>query len=96
VIVAPGVRPAQGWLEDEAGADAASARNVEEVMVDLDIVAIDKPDDMNVIVGQAHFIKTVDDIHEALVGTCAGSSAPPRTRWNWSSLEPTSVEALSA
>jgi uncharacterized protein len=37
--------------------------------VDLDIVAIDKPDDMNVIVGQAHFIKTVDDMHEALVGT---------------------------
>jgi hypothetical protein len=37
--------------------------------MDLDIVAIDKPDDMNVIVGQAHFIKTVDDLHEALVGT---------------------------
>lgn len=33
------------------------------------IVAIDKPDDMNVIVGQAHFIKTVEDLHEALVGT---------------------------
>jgi adenosine/AMP kinase len=37
--------------------------------VDLDLVAIDKPEGMNVIVGQAHFIKTVDDIHEALVGT---------------------------
>ncbi|HEX6424929.1 MAG TPA: adenosine-specific kinase, partial [Acidimicrobiales bacterium] len=30
-----------------------------------------KPDDMNVIVGQAHFIKTVDDIHEALAGVSA-------------------------
>lgn len=31
-------------------------------------VPIDKPEDMNVIVGQAHFIKTVEDIHEALAG----------------------------
>lgn len=37
--------------------------------MELDVIAIDKPDDMNVIVGQAHFIKTVEDIHEALVGT---------------------------
>jgi adenosine/AMP kinase len=39
------------------------------VIVELRIVAIDKPDDMNVIVGQAHFIKTVEDLHEALAGT---------------------------
>jgi adenosine/AMP kinase len=36
--------------------------------VELHVVAIDKPDDMNVIVGQAHFIKTVEDVHEALAG----------------------------
>lgn len=36
--------------------------------MELHVVPVDKPDDMNVIVGQAHFIKTVDDIHEALVG----------------------------
>jgi len=36
--------------------------------VELQLVAIDKPDDMNVIVGQAHFIKSVEDIHEALAG----------------------------
>jgi uncharacterized protein len=36
--------------------------------VELHVVSIDKPDDMNVIVGQAHFIKTVEDIHEALAG----------------------------
>lgn len=29
---------------------------------------IDKPDNLNVIIGQAHFIKTVEDLHEALVG----------------------------
>ncbi|MDG3013711.1 adenosine-specific kinase [Speluncibacter jeojiensis] len=36
--------------------------------MELHIVAVDKPDDMNVIVGQSHFIKTVEDLHEALVG----------------------------
>jgi len=39
--------------------------------VELHVVPVDKPDDMNVIVGQAHFIKTVDDIHEALAGVSA-------------------------
>lgn len=29
---------------------------------------IDKPDDLNVVIGQAHFIKSVEDLHEALVG----------------------------
>lgn len=33
-----------------------------------DVVSVDKPDDLNVVIGQAHFIKTVDDLHEALVG----------------------------
>jgi adenosine/AMP kinase len=34
----------------------------------LELVTIDKPADANVIIGQAHFIKTIDDLHEALVG----------------------------
>ncbi len=34
--------------------------------VTLDAVPVDKPGDVNVIVGQAHFIKTVEDLHEAL------------------------------
>jgi adenosine/AMP kinase len=34
----------------------------------FEVVPIAKPDTLNVIVGQAHFIKTVDDLHEALVG----------------------------
>ncbi|MDM7489676.1 adenosine-specific kinase [Rhodococcus sp. GXMU-t2271] len=36
--------------------------------MELHVVAIDKPDDMNVVVGQAHFVKTVEDLHEALAG----------------------------
>jgi adenosine/AMP kinase len=38
----------------------------------LKAVTIDKPDDTNFILGQTHFIKTVDDIHEALVGAVPG------------------------
>lgn len=34
--------------------------------MDLHVVPIDKPEDVNLILGQAHFIKTVDDLHEAL------------------------------
>jgi len=32
-------------------------------------VRIEKPDDLNLVLGQAHFIKTVEDLHEALVGS---------------------------
>ena len=41
---------------------------VTETTLSWDVVPIDKPDDVNVVIGQAHFIKTVDDLHEALVG----------------------------
>jgi adenosine/AMP kinase len=34
--------------------------------VSFESVPIDKPEDTNVLVGQAHFIKTVEDLHEAL------------------------------
>lgn len=33
------------------------------------VVRIEKPEDMNFILGQSHFIKTVEDIHEAVVTT---------------------------
>lgn len=36
--------------------------------VTFEVVPIEKPETVNVIVGQTHFIKTVDDLHEALVG----------------------------
>lgn len=37
-------------------------------MVSFEVVTIDKPEGMNVILGQAHFIKTVEDLHETLAG----------------------------
>ncbi|GJO07266.1 hypothetical protein NJB1907f44_39340 [Mycobacterium marinum] len=41
---------------------------VSTTTVSWDVVSVDKPEDVNVVIGQAHFIKTVDDLHEALVG----------------------------
>jgi len=35
--------------------------------MDMITVAIRKPEDVNIIVGQAHFIKTVEDLYEALI-----------------------------
>jgi len=40
--------------------------------MELKIVPIEKPEDMNFILGQSHFIKTVEDIHEALVTAVPG------------------------
>lgn len=38
----------------------------------LEVVKIHNPDAKNVIIGQSHFIKTVEDIHEALVTSVGG------------------------
>ncbi|MCH7567632.1 MAG: adenosine-specific kinase [Chloroflexi bacterium] len=40
--------------------------------MELQIVKIDKPDEVNLILGQSHFIKTVEDLQEALVTAVPG------------------------
>ena len=59
--------------------------------VTLTSVTIDKPEDVNLILGQAHFIKTVEDLHEALAGAVPNisfglafceSSGPCLVRWS--------------
>lgn len=40
--------------------------------MELMTVAIEKPENVNFILGQSHFIKTVEDIHEALVSAVPG------------------------
>ncbi len=40
--------------------------------MELLAVPIEKPDDVNFILGMTHFIKTVEDIHEALVNSVPG------------------------
>jgi len=44
-------------------------RKAKEVAVELTTVRIDKPADINFILGQSHFIKTIEDLHEAIVQT---------------------------
>jgi adenosine/AMP kinase len=40
--------------------------------MDLKIIEIQKPEETNFILGQSHFIKTVEDLHEALVTAVPG------------------------
>ena len=37
--------------------------------MEMKLVPIEKPEEMNFILGQSHFIKTVEDLHEVLVST---------------------------
>ena len=58
--------------------------------MELKIVKIEKPEAANFILGQSHFIKTVEDIYEAIVSTApqmkfglgfCESSGPALVRW---------------
>jgi adenosine/AMP kinase len=40
--------------------------------MELKIVKIEKPKEMNFILGQSHFIKTVEDLHEAIINVNPG------------------------
>jgi len=63
----------------------------QEADMETVVVDIQKPDDVNLILGQSHFIKTVEDLHEALVGAVPGikfglafneASGPALVRWS--------------
>jgi len=41
--------------------------------MELKIVKIEKPEDVNMILGQSHFIKTVEDVHEVMVTSVPGA-----------------------
>ncbi len=42
------------------------------MVLEFELVKIEKPEDMNVIIGQSHFIKTVEDLHEAMANAGGG------------------------
>jgi adenosine/AMP kinase len=44
-----------------------------EIPFQLKLVQIENPDGLNFILGQSHFIKTVEDLHEAVVGAIPGA-----------------------
>lgn len=40
--------------------------------MDLKIIQIEKPEEINFILGQSHFIKTVEDVYEAIIQSVPG------------------------
>ncbi|MBP8975846.1 MAG: adenosine-specific kinase [Bacteroidetes bacterium] len=67
--------------------------------MEIKIVTIQKPETVNVVLGQSHFIKTVEDLHEAIVqtnpnikfgiGFCESSGA---ALVRWTGNDPTMIE----
>ncbi len=64
--------------------------------MELKVVRIEKPDEVNLVLGQSHFIKTVEDLHEAMVTQVPGAkfglafceaSGPALVRWSGTDAE---------
>jgi len=71
----------------------------EDLKMQLITVPIDKPETTNFILGQTHFIKSVEDIHEAMVGAVPGikfglafCEASGKCLVRWSGTDPAMVE----
>jgi len=67
--------------------------------MELKIVKIEKPETINFILGQTHFIKTVEDVHEALVNAVPGikfglafCEASGKRLVRWSGTDPAMIE----
>jgi adenosine/AMP kinase len=67
--------------------------------MELISVKIEKPEAINFILGQSHFIKSVEDIHETLVGSVPGikfgiafSEASGKCLIRWSGTDETMVD----
>jgi len=67
--------------------------------MNLTIVKIEKPENVNFILGQSHFIKTVEDLHETLVTAVPGikfglafCEASGKCLVRWSGNDPDMVE----
>jgi hypothetical protein len=67
--------------------------------MNLTTLSLDKPETLNVILGQTHFIKSVEDIHEALVTAVPGikfglafCEASGKCLVRWSGTDPALIE----
>ncbi len=67
--------------------------------MNLTLLQIEKPEPINFILGQTHFIKSVDDLHEALVTAVPGikfglafCEASGKCLVRWSGTDPTMIE----
>ncbi len=74
---APVGDPARGGSAAAAGVGPAGAAGgttgVSEIPFQLKVLQIENPEALNLILGQSHFIKTVEDIHEAVVTEIPGA-----------------------
>ena len=53
--------------------------------MEIHSIKIEKPEEINFILGQSHFIKTVEDVHEALVeapGQHIGAPPVPQRKFH--------------
>lgn len=73
--------------------------------MELKLVEIEKPAEVNLILGQSHFIKTVEDLHETIVTQVPGakfglafceSSGPALVRWSGTDEELTELARKNA
>lgn len=73
--------------------------------MEVKVVQIKKPDDVNIVLGQSHFIKTVEDLHEAMAQAVPGakfgiafceSSGPALVRWSGTDPELTELARSNA
>src|SRR5579871_1285107 len=76
-----------------------SNTEIRRLSMQLITVKIDKPEDINFVLGQTHFIKSVEDIHEALVGAVPGikfglafCEASGKCLVRWSGTDPAMTE----
>jgi adenosine/AMP kinase len=67
--------------------------------IKLTAIQIEKPEAVNFILGQTHFIKSVEDIHEALVGAVPGikfglafCEASGKCLVRWTGTDPAMIE----
>ena len=67
--------------------------------MNLTSIKIEKPEEINFILGQTHFIKTVEDVHEALVTSVPGikfglafCEASGKCLVRWTGTDPSMVE----
>jgi len=65
----------------------------------LTVVSVEKPESVNFILGQTHFIKSVEDIHETLVSSVPGikfglafCEASGKCLVRWSGTDPALIE----
>ena len=73
--------------------------------MEIKVFQIKKPDEVNLILGQSHFIKTVEDLHETIVASVPGakfglafceSSGPCLVRWSGTDKELTELAKANA